>query len=152
MTRQNQLNEPDEYSKYWAALIRRAALDIVMLQDSGEHFSYVTNDMRRPFFQAMQHACQAGGARFWGNVEVAELDCPSKEEFIRRYGRVHYSTVKNAPWRPVPVPRLRQKLELAAEYCEDIVSWGYQEWCRPTLGDAARSWCAGYKKYVAAST
>ncbi len=145
-------NEPDEYSKYWAALIRRAALDIVMLQDSGEHFSYVTNDMRRPFFQAMQHACNAGGARFWGNVEVAEFDCPSKEEFIRRYGRVHHSTVKNAPWRPVPVPRLRQKLELAAEYCGDIVSWGYQEWCRPAVGDAARSWCAGYKKYLAAST
>lgn len=145
-------NEPDEYSKYWAALIRRAGLDIVMLQDSGEHFSYVTNDMRRPFFQAMQHACQAGGARFWGNVEVAEFDCLSKEEFIRRYGRVHQSMVKPGPWRPVPIPRLRQKLELAAEYCEDIVSWGYQEWCRPALGDAARSWCAGYKEYLAAST
>ena len=72
-------NEPDEYSKYWGALIGRAGLDIVMLQDSGEHFSYVTNDMRRPFVQAMYRACQAGGARFWGNVELAELDCPSKE-------------------------------------------------------------------------
>ena len=33
-----------------------------------------------------------------------------------------------------------------------IRSWGYQEWCRPALGNAARSWCADYRKYLAAST
>ena len=143
-------DEPDDYSQYWAALIHRAGLDIVMLQDSGEHFSYVTNEMRRPFFQAMQRACREGGAQLWGNVEVAEFDCPSKEEFVRRYGKIHHSAVKNAPWRPVRLPRLREKLELAAEYCQDIVTWGYQEFCRPLLGEAAKNWYAAYKTYAAA--
>jgi len=32
-------NEPDEYRDYWARLIRRSGLNIVMLQDSGEHLS-----------------------------------------------------------------------------------------------------------------
>ncbi len=142
-------NEPEEYSQYWAKLIRRSGLDIVMLQDSGEHFSYVTNPMRRPFFEAMREACRVAGATLWGNVEVAEFECPSKEEFIRRYGRVHHSTVKKAPWRPVPITRLCEKLELASEYCENIVSWGYQEFCRSGHGSAAKRWRADYRRYRA---
>lgn len=140
-------NEPDDYARYWAGLIRKSRLDIVMLQDSGEHFSYVTNDQRRPFFQAMAEACRAGGAKFWANVETAEFECPSKEEFVRRYGRVHHSTVKDAPWRPVPIGRLRDKLDLASEYCENIVTWGYQHFCRPALGEAAQKWYADYQSY-----
>jgi len=140
-------NEPEEYSRYWAGLIRRSGLDIIMLQDSGEHFSYVTNDMRRPLFQAMSEACRKGGAKFWGNVESAEFECSSKEEFVKRYGRVYHSTVRNAPWRPVPINRLREKLSLASEYCENIVTWGYQEYCRPVLGPAARKWYDDYQAY-----
>jgi hypothetical protein len=140
-------NEPEEYAHYWAGLIRKSGLDIIMLQDSGEHFSYVTNAQRRPMFQAMSEACRRGGAKFWGNVESAEFECPSKEEYVKRYGRVHHSTVKNAPWRPVPIGRLGEKLDLAAEYCEGIVTWGYQEFCRPILGDAAKKWYADYQNY-----
>jgi len=139
--------EPDEYADYWAKLIRKSAIDIVMLQDSGEHFSYVTNGERRPFFKAMSKACRKGGAKFWGNVEVAEIDLPSKAEFVKCYGRVHPSAVPAAPWRPVPIGRLREKLELAADYCERIVSWGYQEFCRPEQSDAAKRWYAEYRQY-----
>jgi len=140
-------NEPDEYQDYWAKLIKRSGIDVIMLQDSGEHFSYVTNEQRRPFFEAMSRACRRGGARFWGNVEVAEMECPSIEEYVRRYGRVHHSVAKGIPWRPVPIPRLKEKLTLAAEYSERIVSWGYREFCRPALGPAAKSWYEGYREY-----
>ena len=64
-----------------------------------------------------------------------------------QFGRIHPSAVKNAPWRPVPIVRLRDKLDLASEYCENIVTWGYQEHCRAVLGDAARRWCADYQGY-----
>jgi hypothetical protein len=66
---------------------------------------------------------------------------------VKRYGRVHHSTVKDAPWRPVPIGRLRDKLALASEYCESIVTWGYQEFCRPVLGGTAKKWYADYRSY-----
>lgn len=44
-------NEPEEYQRYWTQLIKRSGIDVIMLQDSGEHFSYVTNEQRRPFFK-----------------------------------------------------------------------------------------------------
>jgi Domain of unknown function (DUF4434) len=140
-------NEPDEYGDYWGKLIQKSGLDIVMMQDSGEHFSYVQDAQRRPFFEAMSKACRASGARFWGNVEVAEMECPSIEEYVRRYGRVHHSAAKGIPWRSVPMDRLRSKLALAAEYAERIVSWGYQEFCRPSLGPTASKWYESYRAY-----
>lgn len=140
--------DPEEYTRYWTRLIRRSGFDIVMLQDSGEHFAYVTNDMRKPFFEAMYQACRAAGARMWGNVETAEYDCPSKEEFVRRYGRIHHSQAKGLTWRPVPIDRLREKLDLASLYSEEIVTWGYREFCRPALGESARKWYSDYLAYV----
>ena len=125
--------EPEEYQRYWAKLIRRSGFDVIMLQDSGEHFSYVTDEQRRPFFAAMQAACQEGGAHLWGNVEVAEAVCPSIEEYIKRYGRIHHSKVKDMPWRAVPIERLESKLSLAAEYSERIVSWGYYQFGPPGI-------------------
>lgn len=139
--------EPDEYGHYWADLIRRSGFDVIMLQDSGEHFSYVTNKQRRPFFAAMRTACDSAGARLWGNVETAEFECPSIEEYVLRYGRVHHATVKDAPWRPVPMDRLESKLRLAAAFCERIVTWGYYEFCRPHLNARAAQWYADYRKY-----
>ncbi len=140
--------EPEEYERYWTKLLKQSRFDIVMLQDSGEHFSYVTNEMRRPFFEAMASACRSAGARFWGNVETAEYVCPSKEEFVRRYGRVHHAQAKGLPWRPVPIERLKEKLALAAEYCEDIVTWGYREFCQPSLSEEAQKWYSDYRAYV----
>jgi len=141
-------NEPDEYRRFWARLIRKSGLDVIMLQDSGEHFSYVTNEQRRPFFKAMHGACRDAGARLWGNVETAEYVCPSIEEYVRLYGRVHHSAAKGLPWRPVPIERLKEKLALAAEFSERIVTWGYREFCRPSIGPAAEKWYADYRLYV----
>jgi len=141
-------NEPAEYERFWARLIARSGFDIVMLQDSGEHFSYATNEMRRPFFEAMRGACKSAGARFWGNVETAEYVCPSKEEFVRLYGKIHHAEAKGLPWRAVPIDRLKGKLELAAEFGEEIVTWGYREFCRPALGEAAQKWYSDYRDYV----
>jgi hypothetical protein len=141
-------NEPDEYRDYWARLIRKSGIDVIMLQDSGEHFSYVTMEQREPFFEAMRDACRLGGARLWGNVETAEFECPSIKEYVRRYGRMHHSTVKDAPWRPVPIARLKEKLELAARSSERIVTWGYREFCRPSLGARAAQWYEEYRRYA----
>lgn len=141
-----QFNEPDEYRDYWARLLKKSGIDIVMLQDSGEHFSYVTMDQRRPFFEAMQQACKLSGAKLWGNVEVAEYVCESPEAFVKKYGHVHHSTVP-LPWRSVPIDRLQQKLELAAQYSDRIVSWGYKEYCRPELGSDAAKWYEDYRAY-----
>ena len=45
---------PEEYRDFWTELLRQApAVDIVALQDSGEHLSCYTLDDRRPFFAAM---------------------------------------------------------------------------------------------------
>lgn len=143
-----QYASPEEYRAYWTGLISEAGFDIVMLQDSGEHFSYVTNDQRRPFFAAMKAACDQSGAKLWGNVETAEFECPSIEDYVRRYGRVHHSTVKDAPWRAVPIERLASKLELASEYCERIVSWGYYQYGRPHLGPQAKRWYEDYRHYI----
>jgi hypothetical protein len=140
-------NEPNEYGDYWARLIKKSGLDIIMMQDSGEHFSYVQNEQRRPFFEAMSRACRESKARFWANVEVAEMECASLEEYVRRYGRVHHSVAKGIPWRPVPIERLRSKLQLASEFAERIVSWGYQEFCRPGLGPKAAEWFEAYRVY-----
>ncbi len=141
--------EPEDYERFWARLIKLSGIDVVMLQDSGEHFSYVTNQMRRPFFEAMAGACRQAGAKFWGNVETAEYVCPSKEEFVKRYGRVHHAQAKGLPWRAVPIDRLKEKLDLAAEFSEEIVSWGYREFCQPSLGEEARGWYTDYRRYAA---
>ena len=140
--------EPEEYQAYWSALLRRSGIDVVMLQDSGEHFSYVTNKMRRPFFAAMQAACKEAGADLWGNVECAEFECKSPKRYLELYGRVHHSTVKDAPWRAVPLPRMEKKLGLAAEHCSRIVTWGYQQYGRPALGPAAQTWYDAYLRYA----
>ena len=140
-------NEPEEYQDYWTRLIRRSGLDIIMLQDSGEHFSYVTNEQRRPFFKAMSEACHHAGARFWGNVEIAEMECETIEGYVQRYGRVHPSEAQGIPWRPVPLPRLQSKLALAAEFSERLVSWSYQHFCRPSLGSEAAAWYDAFLAY-----
>lgn len=144
-------NEPAEYRAYWADLIKRSGLNIVMLQDSGEHFAYVTIEQRRPFFDAMSRACKDSGAQLWGNVEVAEMNIPSIEEYVKRYGRVHHATVKDMPWRAVPMDRLKQKLDLAASYSGRLISWGYKEYCRPALGPAAKDWYRNYLQYRTAN-
>lgn len=139
--------EPDEYGAYWERLIRRSGLDIIMLQDSGEHFSFVTMEQRKPFFEAMKTACDKSGATFWGNVETAEMVMESIDAYVAAYGRTHHSKAVGIPWRNVPLERLEQKLNLAAAYCDNIVSWGYYQFGRPGLGPEAKAWYDAYRSY-----
>lgn len=139
--------EPDEYYSHWRDTLKKSGIDIIMMQDSGEHFSYVTIDQRRPFFKAMKAACDETHTKLWGNVETAEYVCENIDEYIRLYGRVHHSTAVGLPWRAVPMERLRQKLELASGYCERIVCWGYYEFCRPSVGADAVKWYQDYANY-----
>ena len=99
----------------------------------------------------MSGACRQAGARFWANVEVAEMECASIEQYVQLYGRVHHSRAKGIPWRPVPLPRLKTKLALAAEFSERIVSWGYQQFCRPILGPVAAAWYEAFAAYQKAT-
>ncbi|MCL6519085.1 MAG: hypothetical protein K6T99_04590 [Armatimonadetes bacterium] len=48
----------------------------------------------------------------------------------------------------MPINRLKEKLMLAAEFSERIVTWGYREFCRPILGPVAKKWYDDYRNYV----
>jgi len=130
---------PAEYEQFWTSLLARTQVDIVALQDSGEHLSCYTLDQRRPFLAAMKTACASAHKKFWVNLEVAELRVESLAAYTNRFG---YKTHVNDPrtavaWRGVAPNKLRQKLELAAEYTDTAISWGYQQFVRPSLGPEA---------------
>lgn len=132
---------PPEYQQFWTTLLEQTRIDIVALQDSGEHLSCYTLDERRPFFAAMKSACESAGKTFWLNVEVGELHIESLAAYTNRFGRkTHVNDPRTAvAWRGVPAEKLHQKLALAGKYTDTAISWGYQQFVRPTLGpEAAR--------------
>jgi len=137
---------PEEYEAFWSDTLRATQIDIVALQDSGEHLSCYTIDQRRPFFAAMKAACRASGKTFWGNVETGELDVPDLDTFVARYGR---KTSVNDPvttpaWRGVPGEKLRDKLRLVGDYTRTAITWGYQQFARDGQTPAST---ALYKEY-----
>lgn len=140
---------PEEYQAFWTATLRQAPVDIVALQDSGEHLSCYTLEQRRPFFAAMKAACGAAGKQLWANVESGELHVASLDDYVARFGRkTHVNDPKTAPyWRGVPADKLAAKLRLAGEYTGIAVSWGYREFIRPSLGSEAQRL---YESYAAA--
>lgn len=139
--------EPDEYEAFWYDLLRQTKIDIVALQDSGEHLSCTTMADRRPFFAAMKRACDRAGKKFWLNVETGELHVESYDDYAQRFGRkTHVNDPKTQPfWRAVPANRLRAKLDLAHEFTDTIVTWGYREYWDPMRGPAPRQ---VYQQYV----
>lgn len=124
---------PDEYREFWTGLLKDTSIDIVALQDSGEHLSCYTVDDRRPFFAAMKAACAATGKTLWGNVETGELEVASIEEYVKRYGlKTHVNDPKTASaWRGVPADKLAAKLNMAGEFTDTVITWGYKEFVRP---------------------
>jgi hypothetical protein len=145
--------EPDEYEAFWRGVLREAAVDIVALQDSGEHLSFYTMEQRRPFLAAMKSACEATGKTFWVNVETGELAVEGYEDYVRRFGRkTHVNSPATAPfWRAVPAEKLRAKLELAGEFSDTAITWGYREFVRPSLGPAEEGVYRGYREVLATS-
>lgn len=130
---------PDEYAAYWEAILRDAEINIVALQDSGEHLSCYSMDERRPFFDAMKRACDAADVDLWANVETGELAVASLEDYVARFGlKTHVNDPVTQPfWRGVPAERLAAKLALAGEYTPTAITWGYREYVRPRLGSVA---------------
>ncbi len=139
---------PEEYQAFWTGVLRQAPIDIVALQDSGEHLSYYTMDDRRPFFAAMKAACDATDKSFWANIETAELDVKSPEDYVTRFGlKTHVNDPKTVPyWRGVPAVKLQEKLLFAGVFTTTAITWGYQEYVRPASRPEAK---ALYESYLA---
>lgn len=112
--------QPQEYENWWASILKKTGIDILMLQDSGaEHLGFFTMDERRPFFQAFKNACDQAGSQFWLNVEAGEVDTKNWKEALEME-RNH-----QRKWVFTPIERLKQKLKLASEYTNNIINWGY---------------------------
>ena len=110
---------PSQYAAWWGKTMAETGIDILMLQDSGEHLGFFTLEQRRPFFEAVANACHAAGAQFWVNVETGEYDVSDWDDYIER------SAKKEAKMRFTPIGWLKKKLDLAARYGDSIINWGY---------------------------
>ena len=139
---------PEEYRALWTDILKQSSIDIVALQDSGEHLSYYTMEDRRPFFAAMKGACDAAGKSFWANIETGELDVKSPEEYVARFGsKTHVNDPKLAAyWRGVPAAKLEEKMRLVSAFTSTAITWGYQEFVRPSSRPDAK---ALYESYLA---
>ncbi|HPJ98398.1 MAG TPA: DUF4434 domain-containing protein [Candidatus Hydrogenedentes bacterium] len=142
---------PEEYAVFWRDILSAASIDIVALQDSGEHLSSYTLAQRRPFFEAMAQACSATGTSLWANVESGELHVASLEDYAARFG---LKTPVNSPetepfWRAVPAEKFRAKLSMAGEYTDTAITWGYREFLRPSRGLEAAQAYDGYVRVFA---
>jgi hypothetical protein len=115
-------------------------VDIVALQDRGEHLSYYTDPQCAPFFTAMKNACAVTGRRLWANVETGELEAADPADYIARFGRkTHVNDPKTQSyWRGVPADKLVDKLSFVRHYTPTAITWGYREFVRP-LGGATNA-------------
>jgi len=121
--------KPIEYEQWWTKTLSYTGIDILMLQDSGaEHLGFFTLEDRRPFFEAFRNACDQAGSKLWLNVESGEIDASSWEE------AVNMEQSKTQKWVYTPTEWLAKKLELAAEYGDHIINWGYYPFMTPTVG------------------
>lgn len=142
--------EPDEYEAFWHDLLRRTRIDVVALQDSGEHLSFYTLEDRRPYFAAMKRACTRAGKTLWINIETGELHADSYADYESKFGRkTHVNDARTHDhWRVVPPEKLRRKLGLAREFTDTTITWGYREYWDPMRGPAAKE---RYEAYLAAA-
>ncbi|MBP8129304.1 MAG: DUF4434 domain-containing protein [Candidatus Hydrogenedentes bacterium] len=145
---------PDEYAAWWRQTLQETGIDVLMLQDSGEHLAFFTLEQREPFWAAAARACKEAGAAFWLNIESGEANVKDWEEFLRQ------EQAGTVPWRFTPMPWLAEKLRLAAKYADNLVNWGYFPYMNPLPRcgksqeadqDAAAAYAA-YKAYVEGAT
>ncbi len=116
---------PQQYGNWWLETLCQTGIDILMLQDSGEHLSFFTLADREPFWAATAAACRAAGKQFWLNVETGEAVASDWDDFLTR------SASKNVQWRFTPMPWLQQKLQHAAWHADSIINWGYFPYMDP---------------------
>ena len=60
---------PQQYADWWGATLKETGIDVIMLQDSGEHLAFFTLEQREPYWAATARAAREAGAQFWLNVE-----------------------------------------------------------------------------------
>jgi len=143
--------EPVEYEAFWYDLLRKTRIDIVAVQDSGEHLSFYTLDDRRPFLAAMQRACRRAGRTLWINVETGELHAESFADYEQKFGcKTHVNDAKTREhWRVVPPEKLQRKIGLAHEFGKTTITWGYYPYWDPLRGPEARR---RYEAYLAVAS
>jgi Domain of unknown function (DUF4434) len=136
---------PEQYASWWGKTMQETGIDILMLQDSGEHLSFFTLEQREPFFAALAKACHDAGAEFWVNVETGEAHVADWDEYIALYWE------KKVPWRFTPIDWLEKKLRLAARHGDSIINWGYFPFMDPfppgEPRDGAQEAYDAYKAY-----
>ena len=138
---------PEEYAAWWGETLKVTGIDVLMLQDSGEHLGFFTLQDREPFWAATANACHKAGARFWLNVESAEVPATSWEEYLA------WERDKTVRYEVLPIDKLAGKLRAAARYADSIVNWGYFPFMNPleptnTRVDGAEQAYLAYKGYV----
>ena len=144
---------PEQYAEWWGTTLKETGIDVIMLQDSGEHLAFFTLEQRQPFWAAVARASREAGAQFWLNVESGEADVKDWDEYLA------LEAEKRIPWRFTPIDWLEQKLQLAARYSDGIVNWGYFPFMDPhrsssetafgSTPDQAQAAYAAYKAYYA---
>ncbi len=124
---------PDEYEEWWSITLKETGIDILMLQDSGEHMGFYTLEQREPFMAAFARACRKAGTRFWVNVESAQIDISGWDEYRQIENSKEKKPIMSSweSWRFTPIDWLGKKLGLAARYSENIVNWGYYPFMNP---------------------
>lgn len=142
---------PDDYRAFWTKVLGDSPVDIVALQDRGEHLSFYTTAQCAPFFAAMKAACDATGKTFWANVETGELHVASYDDYTKRFGaKTHVNDPKTQPyWRGVPVTALVERLAFVRRYTPTAITWGYREFVRPSLGPQAEALYRDYREKLA---
>lgn len=140
--------EPDEYEAFWYDVLHCAQIDIIALQDSGEHLSFYTMADRRPFFAAMKRACKRAGKTLWINIETGELQVDGYADYEKKFGlKVYVNDPRTAKsWHVVAPEKLRTKLKLASEFADTTITWGYYPYWDPMLGPTQQ---AAYDAYLA---
>jgi hypothetical protein len=138
---------PEEYAAWWGATLKATGIDVLMLQDSGEHLGFFTLEDREPFWAATANACREAGAKFWLNIESAEVPATSWDEYLT------WEREKTVRFEVLPMEKLASKLQLAAKYADAIVNWGYFPFMNPHEPEATRTPNAeaaneAYRKYV----
>ena len=131
---------PADYEAFWTQTLGQADIDVVALQDSGEHLACYTLAERAPFFAAMKRACDATGTTLWANVETGELNVKGLDDYVSRFGmKTHVNDPVTAPfWRGVPAKKLGDKLAFVSAYTPTAITWGYREFIRPANGSLAQ--------------
>lgn len=142
---------PPEFEEFWREVLAGSAVDIVALQDRGEHLSYYTDEQCAPFLAAMRRACAATGKTMWANVETGELAVESPKDYVARFGRkTHVNDPRTQPyWHGVPAAKLAAKLRFVRAYTPTAITWGYREFIRPGSGRDSTNLYSAYRAVLA---